>query len=276
MSQSAGSVTVRSLANLHVHAIQTKLIKPGDDVAKEIVHSLSRDSIKLSRNDVVAIASKAVAVAEGRIVDLNTVTPSSKAVELSAKCNLTSAHVQVILDEAEAVFGYVKKAILCLKHGVLTANAGIDVKNAPRGHVVLWPKDPHLSAARLRRGFRELCGVQVAVIVVDSQLTPLRLGTTGFALGLSGLLPIRDYVAHRDLYGRSISITKQLIVDDLASAAHLLMGEATEKLPAVLIRGFPIRRGDDASSKLTLIAPEQCIFASRIMRNDLASERTST
>lgn len=143
----------------------------------------------------------------------------------------------------------------------MAANAGIDNKNVPSDYAVLWPKDPAASAREVRDRVKSRTGKDVAVIIVDSGLVPLRIGTTGLALAVAGFKPIKDSRGCKDLFGKSIVITRQAVADDLASAAHLLMGEATEKTPLVLIKDAPLDFDDGVYGSAAMMMPfKECIF----------------
>jgi coenzyme F420-0:L-glutamate ligase len=171
---------------------------------------------------------------------------------------------EVVLQEADEVFWGVSKALLTLKDDVLIPNAGVDQKNAPEGCVVLWPKNPFRAAENIRGDICERTGKGVGVLVVDSRVTPLRMGTTGIAIGVAGFEPIADYRSKKDLYGRRIMITTHSVADDLASAAHLMMGESSEQTAAVLIKNAPVKITKEIDISALIIPREQCLFASHI------------
>jgi F420-0:gamma-glutamyl ligase len=149
----------------------------------------------------------------------------------------------------------------------MTPNAGIDNKNTPGDCAVLWPSDPEGFAKEFRDRIKHKTGRNVAVLIVDSGLVPLRKGTNGLALAVAGFKPIKDDMGRKDLFGKSIMITRQAVADDLASAAHLLMGEATERTPVVLIKDAPVDFDDGVYGAAEMMMPfEQCIFMSIIER----------
>jgi coenzyme F420-0:L-glutamate ligase len=168
---------------------------------------------------------------------------------------------EIIRQEADRICGGVEKAVLTVKNGILTANAGIDNKNAPNDCVVLWPKDPPKWANHFRQQIESKTGMRIAVLVVDSGLVPLRIGTSGLALAVAGFMPVREYRGRKDLYGKPILITRHAVADDLASAAHLLMGESSERHPIVLIRNAPVDfDGNIYGSSDMMMPPKECIF----------------
>ena len=242
-------------------AVKTRVVKTGDNLVELVLGSLKAQGLQLEDNDVLALTSKVVSCSEERIVKLSDVKPSEEAKRLAKEYSLKPEFAELILREADRICGGVKRAVLTLKNGVLAANAGIDNKNAPSDYAVLWPKDPAASAREIRDRIKRRTGKDVAVMIVDSGLAPLRIGTTGLALAVAGFKPTRDNRGCKDLFGKSIVITRQAVADDLASAAHLLMGEATEKTPLVLIKGAPVDFDDGVYGSADMMIPfKECIF----------------
>lgn len=241
--------------------IKTGIIKQGDNIVDAILKAMEKQKLAFDDGDVLALASKIIAYAENRIVKLKEIKPSKEAEKLASKSAVPPELAELILQEAEEIYGGVEKALLTLKNGVLTSNAGIDNKNAPQGAVVLWPENPEKWAKNVREELIHRTGKKVAVLIVDSGLRPLRLGTTGLALAAAGFKPIKDCRGERDIFGKKLAITLHAVADDLASATHLLMGEASEKIPAVLIKGAPVNFGDEVyGSEDMALPPDQCIF----------------
>ncbi|PIX31608.1 coenzyme F420-0:L-glutamate ligase [Candidatus Bathyarchaeota archaeon CG_4_8_14_3_um_filter_42_8] len=248
---------------MRLYAVKTRIIKTGDDTVEVILESLREQNLNLENNDVLAITSKIIACAEGRIVKLSDVKPSDRAKELAKQFSLQPEFAELILCEADKIYGGVEKAVLTLKNGILTANAGIDNKNAPKDYAVLWPNDAQKWATRIREEIKRKTGKHVAVLIVDSGLIPLRMGTTGLALAVAGFKPVKDCRGDKDIYGKPLIITRHAIADNLASAAHLLMGEAAEKTPVVLIKDAPVDFDDCVYGSADMMMPfKECIFMS--------------
>jgi len=246
---------------MRLHAVKTKIIKAGDNLTEVILESLKEQNLQLEDGDILAITSKIIAYAEGHLVRLKDVTPSNKAKEIAQRFLLQPELAELILREADKIYGGVEKAILTLKNGILIANAGIDNKNAPTGFVILWSSNPEKWAKHIKEEIRQKTGKKVAVLIVDSGLVPLRMGTTGLALVVAGFKPIKDCRKEKDIYRKPLVITRHAVADDLASAAHLLMGEAAEKTPVVLIRGAPVDFDDDVYDSENMMMPfNECIF----------------
>ncbi len=252
---------------MELYAVKTKMIETCEDLVETVIDALKRQNLHLEDNDVLAFASKVVAYAEGRIARLSDVEPSEKARELAKEFCLQPEFAELVLREADRIYGGVEKALLTLKDSVLAPNAGIDNKNAPSGFVVLWPSDSRKWAKKTKTEIERRTGKRVAVLIVDSGLVPLRIGTSGLALAVAGFKPIRDTRGNKDLYGKPLIITRHAVADDLASAAHLLMGEADEKTPVVLIREAPVDFDDGAYGGSDMMIPfSECLFMGTFSR----------
>lgn len=259
---------------MHLHAAQTMIIRAGDDVVEKILASLKEQKLQLEDNDILAITSKIVAVAEDRIAKLDDIKPSDEARKLAKQYSLQPEFAELVLREADKIYGGVKKAILTLKDNVLAANAGIDNKNAPQEYVVLWPSNPKKWAEYVREEIKRRTGVKIAVLIVDSGLVPLRKGTVGLALAVAGFKPVKDCRGEKDIYGKPLIITQHAIADDLASAAHLLMGEAAEKTPVVLIRDARVAFDDGVYDSEEMMMPfKECIFMNTFLSGAGDSEK---
>jgi coenzyme F420-0:L-glutamate ligase/coenzyme F420-1:gamma-L-glutamate ligase len=246
---------------MRLYPVKTRVVNPGDNLVEIVLNSLREQMVKLEDDDVLALASKIVSYSQGRIVKLGDVKPSERAKKLAKKYSLQPEFAELILSEAEKVFGGVEKAVLTLKDCIMTANAGIDNKNAPVGSVVLWPENLMEWLRNFRDEINRKTGRRVAVVVVDSGLIPLRIGTVGLALAVAGFNPIKEYRGKKDLYGRSIMMTRHAVADDVASSAHLLMGEAVEKTPVVLIKDASLDFDNEVHGSAEMMMPfRECIF----------------
>lgn len=256
---------------MRLYAVKTGIVKSGDNLVDVILESLKAQGLQLEDNDVLAVTSKIVSYTEGRLVKLSEVEPSEKARELATRYSLKPEQAELILREADKVYGGVEKAVLTLKNGFLVPNAGIDNKNTPEDFVVLWPTDTRKSVRKIREEIRLKTGKRIAVLIVDSSLVPLRIGTIGLALSVAGFRPIKDNRSEKDLYGKPIVVTRQAVADDLASAAHLLMGETTKQVPIVLIKDAPIDFDEGIyGGSDTMMPADECLYMSVFQRsNDL-------
>jgi len=220
-----------------------KLVEPGDDLGAISVAALQDNGTVPKEGDVLVVAQKIVSKAEGRYVDVTTVQPSERAVALAAEVDKDPRFVEVVLSEAKRVVRH-RPGLLIVEHrlGFVMANAGIDHSNvgaADRGErVLLLPVDPDGSARALRQHVMEAFGVGIGVIISDSFGRPWRKGTVGVALGAAGLPAFVDLRGRADLFGRELLVTETGFADEIAAAAGLLMGQADEAMPMVLVRGL--------------------------------------
>jgi coenzyme F420-0:L-glutamate ligase / coenzyme F420-1:gamma-L-glutamate ligase len=223
------------------------MIQPGDDLPGIVLAAAGAAGIDWRDRDVLVLAQKIVSKAEGRIAYLPDVTPSTRALELAAATGKDPRLVEVILRESIEVLR-VRPGLLVVEHrlGFVCANAGVDQSNvAGRDEwALLLPADPDASARRLRDTIRAATGADVAVIISDSHGRAWRFGTVGVAIGVAGLHPLSDLRGQPDLTGRALQITEVGTADELAAAAGLLMGQAGEGTPAVLVRGATFVAGE--------------------------------
>ena len=238
--------------------LKMPLITAGVDLPEAIVKA-SRQIGGLRNGDVVAIASKAIATVQGRIVDLADVEPSTRAKNLATKTGLKPAFVELVLREAGGILGTARGAILTLTGGVACANAGIDESNAPPGHAVLPVLDPDRTAYQIRKSLMERTKAKIVVVIADSNVKPVRLGTVGQAVGVAGFEPVEDCRGKRDLYGKSLRVTFRAVADQIATAAELLMGEAGEGVPVVVLRGLKIEPVE-VPKRSPKVPPKRCLY----------------
>ena len=219
------------------------VVAVGDDLSELIASAMHRDSVAPQAGDVLVVAQKIVSKAEGRLVDLATVEPSAQAAELAARVEKDPRLVEVILSESVRIVR-ARRGVLIVEHrlGFVMANAGVDQSNVgpPDGaqRVLLLPNDPDRSAESLRRGLAARTGIDIAVVINDSFGRAWRQGTVGVAIGVAGLPALIDLRGRPDLFGRKLEASIIGFADEVAAAASLLMGQADEALPAVVIRGL--------------------------------------
>lgn len=219
------------------------LIKAGDDLADLIASALKLNNVTPRAGDVLVVAQKIVSKAEGRVVDLATIEPSARALALAGDIDKDPRLVEVILSQSVRVVR-ARRGVLIVEHrlGFVMANAGVDQSNvAPADRsqrVLLLPENPDRSAETLRRGLAAATGIDMGVVINDSFGRPWRQGTAGVAIGVAGLPALIDLRGRPDLFGRKLEVSVVGFADEIAAAASLLMGQAGEALPAVMIRGL--------------------------------------
>ncbi len=232
------SVTLTAVSNI-------PHIQPSDDLGAIIAAALRADGMALQDGDILAIAQKIVSKAEGRLVRLGDVIVSERAREVAAETEKEPSIVELILSESDEI-SRMRPGVLVVRHklGFTSANAGIDRSNVSQSGddetVLLLPIDPDGSAARLRAAMKAEFGADVGVVITDSHGRPFRLGTLGVAIGVAGIPALWDRVGESDLYGYALQHTTVGVADEIAAAAGLLMGQAAEGTPVVLIRGLEL------------------------------------
>ncbi len=231
------------------------MVQPGDSVPRLVLDCLARQSLDLESGDVVVVAQKIFSKAEDRYRRLAEVEPGKEALDIAGQAEKDPRLVQLILDESREVLR-VRPGVIIVEHrlGYVHANAGIDrsnIESDPDDPVVLLlPEDPDASAKQLVDALQDTFGQGIAVIINDSAGRAWRNGTIGFALGTCGLQPVEDQVGEPDLFGRPLEITEVAVADELAAAASLVMGQAGQACPVVIVRGAHWRAGEGGSDGL--------------------------
>ena len=240
------------------------MIQPNDDLGQIFIDAIERARISLADKDVLVIAQKVFSKAEGRYVFLNHVTPSDRAQQLALEVDKDPRLVEVILAESSEVVRY-GPGVLVVEHrlGFVMANAGIDRSNLDlESHqntldnredtekVLLLPKDPDTSCAMLKARLETHFGVQLAVVMNDSFGRPWRNGTMGVAIGAAGLPALIDLRGQKDLYNRELQVSEVGFADEISAAASLLMGQADEGQPLVIVSGLNWEAEENNASAL--------------------------
>jgi coenzyme F420-0:L-glutamate ligase/coenzyme F420-1:gamma-L-glutamate ligase len=238
-------------------------VVPGDDLARLLAHALSAADLVPQRNDVLMVTQKIVSKAEGRFVELASVTPSPKAIELAAITRKDARFVELVLAESTAVVRTAPE-VLITRHrsGHVMANAGIDRSNMGPGaqdRALLLPLDADASAQRLRTALGEYWPQPPAVLICDSFGRPWRLGVVNVAIGASGLPALIDRRGEADRNGRKLEVTQVALGDMIAAAGGLVTGEGAEGVPAVLVRGLRWE-ADDCPAAALVRPPAEDLF----------------
>ena len=226
-------------------------VRAGDDVAALVVAAARTGGVGIETRDVLVVTQKIVSKAEGRIVDLASVTPSPFAERYAAAWEKDARQIEVVLSETKRIVRMENGVLICeTHHGFVCANAGVDASNVEKsGTVCLLPLDPDASARGIRDGVRAALGIDVAVIVSDTFGRPWREGHVNFAIGVAGIRPLVDYAGQRDPAGYELRVTQMAVVDELAAAAELVHGKLA-RVPVAIVRGVEYEAGDAATSEL--------------------------
>jgi coenzyme F420-0:L-glutamate ligase / coenzyme F420-1:gamma-L-glutamate ligase len=237
------------------------LVRPGDDLAALIIAACERSTLAPADGDVMVVAQKVVSKAEGRYVDLASVRPSARARELAAQVGKEARLIEVILQESRRVVRH-RPGVLIVEHrlGFVMANAGVDHSNVDpqmgAEPVLLLPRDPDASAVGLRDRLAAHFRTRLAVVITDSFGRAWRHGTVGVALGAAGLPSLLDLRGKPDLFGHALRVTQTGFADEIAAAASLVMGQADEARPMVLLRGLAWTGADAPAATLIRTAGE--------------------
>lgn len=247
MTEGSAALTLLALGGIPI-------VEPGADLAEIILLALDRQHIRLDDGDIVAIAQKIVSKAEGRLVNLAGVTPSAKAEEIAIEADKDPRLMELILGESQEVMR-IRKGAIIVRHklGIVLANAGIDQSNVEHDGetlALLLPVDPDASAQRIRETLRARSGADVAVLIIDSLGRAWRTGTTGTAIGVAGMPGMIDLRGRHDLHGRTLETSELGFADEVAAAASLIMGQADEGRPVVLVRGVGYDRREGKADEL--------------------------
>ncbi|MCD6493866.1 MAG: coenzyme F420-0:L-glutamate ligase [Archaeoglobaceae archaeon] len=211
------------------------LIKKGDDLA-----GIISSRFEIENKDIVVICSTVVSKAEGRIKDLNDYIPSEKALNIAKRLGKDARIIQAVLDESDEVLIDYPILLVKAKFGNICINAGIDASNVEKGKILLPPLNPQRSAEKIRKRIEELTGKKVGVIITDTNGRCFRRGVVGFAIGVSGVKAMKNWIGKKDLYGNVLEITVECVADEIAAFANLLMGEGGDGTPVVIIRGLDL------------------------------------
>ncbi len=228
------------------------LVHPGDHLASIIVDAARRQKTPIAEGDAVVVTHTVVSLSEGLIVDLEGIEPSDFAKRFGVEHGKDPRLVELVLRNSKRIVR-MKGGILIAetKHGFVCANAGVDVSNVSGGSMaVTLPQDPDASANRIRRGIKDITGLDVALLVSDTHGRPLRRGQVNLAIGVSGINPLYDRRGEFDLHGRALQVKTIAVADEICGAAELVIGQAAEGIPAAIVRGYRYHRGRSSARQL--------------------------
>jgi coenzyme F420-0:L-glutamate ligase/coenzyme F420-1:gamma-L-glutamate ligase len=215
------------------------IVNDKDDISLIIKDAINKQGCSINHGDIILIAETLISKSEGNFIRLDDLTPSQEALDLAKKANKDPKLVEAILQESNEVIKVGPSFIITeTKHGFVCANAGIDESNADEGLATPMPANADKSAFEIREYLEKEFGQEIAVIITDTQGRAFRFGAIGTAIGCSGISPLWRRVGEKDLYGRELETTEIATADELSAAASLVMGQADEGLPVVIIRVF--------------------------------------
>jgi coenzyme F420-0:L-glutamate ligase/coenzyme F420-1:gamma-L-glutamate ligase len=214
-------------------------INPGDSLSDKLLESLRQSNFAFEPGDILVVKHKIVSKAEGRIVDLATIKPSSDSVAWAKKYKLDARVIELALRESLAIIRR-KNGVLITetRHGFICANSGVDVSNVDGGHhALLLPADPDRSARNLHRELKKRTALTIPVLITDTFGRPWREGLVDFCIGVAGMKALRDDRGRRDPHGYQLQASLEAVADELACAAGLVCGKLN-RTPACIVRGF--------------------------------------
>ncbi len=231
---------------MEVKAIKSRIITAGDDIIEAALQGLKKAGLRLKNKDILVITSKVLSISEGGIIAV----PNEK------------SFAALVRKEADKIIGE-SQVTLTMKNGIYIPWAGIDRSNVKLGFAVIWPKNPFKSARIIRNSLKKRFGLKnLGVVISDSHCVPLRRGVTGIAIGYAGLNGVNDLRGKKDIFGNILKVTQQNVADMIASAAHLVMGEAAEQTPFAVISGAPVVFTDKRiKPDEPVIAAKECLFS---------------
>jgi len=238
------------------------IVKEGDDLGELICSATKKQGTPIQEGDIIVVTHIVVSRAEGNIINLDDIVPSPTAKAIAKDMGKDPALIEVILRETKSIIRIGDGHLITeTKHGLICANAGVDRSNIPgERNVAPLPKDPDLSARRIRQRIKDFTGKEVAVLISDTHGRALRSGQINVAVGVAGMKPIRDRRGENDLFGYTLRVKQTAVADELCSAAELVIGQANERIPVALIRGYLYQKSEEASLKELLWPREKALF----------------
>jgi coenzyme F420-0:L-glutamate ligase / coenzyme F420-1:gamma-L-glutamate ligase len=231
-----------------------------NDLSVIILDAIDRSQTEIQNGDILVVTHKIVSKAEGRVVELASIKPSTKAISMAKEHNKDSRIMELILKESSQILRAKDGIIISeTRHGFVCANAGVDQSNVKGDIAVLLPLAPDESADRIRHAVKKKVGKEVAVIITDTFGRTFRNGQTNVAIGIAGINPIKSYIGTYDMYGRKLRVTEIAVADEIASASELVMGKA-EGTPVAIIRGYDFEKTSKASIKSLIRAKNRDLF----------------
>ena len=231
------------------------------DVFEALLEILNNNKENIQDGDVLVISTKYISNSQGRFVNLGSIKPSKKGIQISQSFKINPQIAEIILRESDKIFGGIAGFVLTSSENIMAPNAGIDKSNAKKNQIILYPNKPYLIAEQIRRKFFLKFLIHVGIILVDSRLMPARIGTSGIAIACAGIEPVLDMRSQKDLDGNPLKVTFQAVIDNIATIANHKMGEGAESKPFAIVR--------DSGAKLTdrkinpsemAISPDQCVY----------------
>lgn len=240
------------------------LVTPGSNIARLIVKASQSNGLELQDGDVVVVAQKVISKADKRMFRLRDVAPSERAKQLANLTGKSSRFVELVLRETKKVLKATRDVLLVEdRRGLVCINAGIDKSNVEgKNNFALLPENPDASARKCRQEIQRITGKDVAVVICDTYSRPFRRGQVNFAIGAAGICPFRDYRGKKDLFDQVLKFKNVAVVDEIAAASELLMGQGNEGTPVVVLRGLSdhVELREDCTAEDLKISSREDLF----------------
>jgi len=225
-------------------------VEPNADLAALIGGALTEQGTPLQDGDILVVTQKIVSKAEGCLVQLDDIEPSTLATEWATRWQKDARVVELVLRQSRRIVRMDRGVIISeTHHGLVCANAGVDCSNVGGDRATLLPPDPDGSAERLRAALSGASGAQIGVVISDTFGRAWRAGQTNIAIGVAGVEALRHFEGQLDPTGYELRVTMLATADELASAAELVMGKV-DGVPVALVRGLERALGPGSASEL--------------------------
>ncbi|MBY8998693.1 MAG: coenzyme F420-0:L-glutamate ligase [Candidatus Thorarchaeota archaeon] len=226
------------------------MVKTGDDISDLILSTSRKNGIDLIQGDIIVVTHSIVSIAEDKLYHLEEVEVSERTIEIAGKIGHSPKRVEVALREASEVLREEPVLITKTKHGLITDFSGVDESNAPQDTLIVLPDDPDESARSINDSLCKSLGFNVPVIITDTQGRPWRRGAVNLAIGVAGMSPFIRNVGREDLYGHELRGSLVCLADQLAGSAELVMGQADEGVPVVIVRGVDFEQEEGLAAQI--------------------------
>ncbi len=224
------------------------MVQSGDEISSLILSTLRKSDTELIQGDIIVVTHSIISIAEGKVYPLDQVEVSERASNIAERIGHSRERVEVALHEASEVLREEPVLITMTKQGIVTDFSGVDESNAPPGTLIALPNDADESARSISNAIFKSTGFNVPVIISDTQGRPWRKGAVNVAIGIAGMSPFIHNAGKEDIYGKKLRGSLVCIADQLASAAELVMGQADEGVPVVILRGVRFEEEDGSVS----------------------------
>ncbi len=226
------------------------LVHTGADIPSLIISVLDEQSTELHSGDIVVVTHSIISIAEDKLYQLEDVEVSDRAREISEEIGSSPERVEVALKEARKILREKPVLITKTQHGIITDFSGVDESNVPPNMLAALPDDPDKTAQNISDVLSEKMGFKVPVIITDTQGRPWRKGAVNLAIGVAEMSPFIHNVGKKDLHGHELRGSLVCIEDQVAAATELVMGQAGEGIPVVIVRGIKFDYGDGSATQI--------------------------